>query len=1500
MSRLPSVRPPCVVLALLAVGLVLGGCGGGSSGGADKTVIVSNPELGSTASDRDDSGDDNAAQGPGRGGGGGGGGLGAGPPGTSAGPGNGSGFVVNNGPAGGFINGINVPVVLQFNQPVDPTTVNEDTIQVVTIFDVSGVTSAAAGIVPQVTYTVNGNIVNIVPTLEFSPEEVTFGFVADALFEISFADANTGSVVRSTGGAALSNTGITYFFRTPDGPFDYQPGFPSVRAFRVDDVDPSQITVETITDTDQDGNLVNETLAFFGIPPAAIPAVEITSDLPPDIVPIDPIFEALFIFNDALIPTSVINPANNTSPQISITYNSAAVPAFVPKTIPAELTFVHQQANLTVVGWRSTFSALPPTNLLEVRVGAGVLDLAGNSKLSLTGNGAPALSAILVTEDGIGGGDYSFVEHFTDTSGVDSLLNTARWSTPFPSLLAPVLGGGSGTDRRFVIDTQGTAADPRETHVPLGTQLDFSAKVARLPTVTEVRPGVFEPRAYHFDQFSVPADWTLKPLFDRDGDGELDEEEFLVVSPDHRLDQLGAPFSLLCTDTLQVAATIDVTGLAAEALVTPFGAGDPDFAAYTGLGGRGAAAIFAGGQGGDGGDTLLQLDGGGVALPLQSPSAFPAFQASDGKLVGVTGRSSGIGATTLTDPLNDLSVINDDPGLAQLLAEGRLLLQPNVGTGSSVAGNSGSANQSIDENHPSYVIESVDVVLGETTITVRSDPGDPTLNQASDNIGKPPVSAAGDSYVVGRLAGDAGGDPSALQRQGTGAAPYVVVNEGALGITTTGGGGGGGGAYGAGSDGSDDGPPSLPNVNQRGGSGGISLDESAGAQGGLPAVRATGMVTSSTTIAVVTQLEGRSLSELVDLPGGSPLAGHALLLDAAGSAAEDGWLFTVSAFDGTTITLERIQVDTLDIGLIDGTTGFAPAGPLLSPGASVEFVLLPGLEVGGAGGGGTGVSVTGTLNYAPNVLPRFTPGAGGGAGGGELELESADVVRVLTGGTLLARGGRGGDVESLLGGFAGGGGGGGGNVVLRGRDGVVLQPGSLVSVLGGAGGGLVGAGQGGQGGPGYIRFESDADDLQLDLLDDTTEPPITTASLGRTITEPHGLGVSQFMQAEVANPSYTGVLVEYVAETSPADGSAVELSWAFTDAGIVGADHERPPFRVLFNSVPATAAGFLDLGAVDIGWFPAYDLVSGRTGFAYDALNDVILYARGRETFEIEVLDPASLLPVAVPLALPLELGDSFAPFDLLSMGFSPEFGGEIFLLERLTGTVYVLERDTGALRRRIVLPFGLQGAVAYLPADRLVLADNIHDRLVIVPTIDPLAADPLTADVVVLEPELFVPVERSGEVLDIEFTGLAWDAAAGALWAVDALYGRLLQVDMTGGNEGQSVPAMHVSTRLEDNLGQGVVPSSIAFDGSSLFLVHATKASDTRAKILDLGDVTEPVLSLDDFGTLLPEGSRSMLDSDTFLRFRFEFTGTPRNSPVVFDRVRVDQIIVSYENLPF
>jgi hypothetical protein len=183
--------------------------------------------------------------------------------------------------------------------------------------------------------------------------------------------------------------------------------------------------------------------------------------------------------------------------------------------------------------------------------------------------------------------------------------------------------------------------------------------------------------------------------------------------------------------------------------------------------------------------------------------------------------------------------------------------------------------------------------------------------------------------------------------------------------------------------------------------------------------------------------------------------------------------------------------------------------------------------------------------------------------------------------------------------------------------------------------------------------------------------------------------------------------------------------------------------------------------------------------------------------------------------------------------------------------------------------------------------------------------------------------LRRDADFLDAEIVGLACDTISQRVWCTDARAGRLFTVSLAPGNEGVSTTgADSYSALLFDEAAGGppavgVVPSGVAFDGGSLYLVHAvdrdTDSSDDNVgpKVRRLSPaVVDPsgngtATVLDSFGVTLlgpslPEGPASITDGDMFLRFKLLIDGEKLVGSTQFSNVSVDNVGFIVENQAF
>ncbi|GJM22308.1 MAG: hypothetical protein DHS20C15_22230 [Planctomycetota bacterium] len=1410
------------------------------------------------------------------------GGGGGGSSGSGAG---GKNFQVFSGPTGTTIPGLNSSVLLVFNKAIDEDSISPASVNLVTVSDPTGLSSQPPGILASVTFEVDDTRLFIRPTIEFSAESVSYGFAESALYEVTFAPPGSGNEILSTKNKALTNPEASFFFRTPNKAADPQAGFPLARAFFVDD-GASVVLPDVIADGTGDANTdpIDEALALF---PGSEELLGGGSPLP---IPGSPFPDIVVAFNEAVIPSTVFNAIDGSSPSVRVLVNTVALPDFAPVIAPGEIVFLKQQTDLTLVLLTSEVEAMPPGGFVRLEVAAGVQDLACNSKFSVTQSITPLVRIDFTVSSTLDPTLYELTEPFETTAQQDIQFGSGAWGS---DVYTPVLAGGLGTDGPLILGSASTL-------VPVGGVLDTDAKVLQLPTVRANNLGERVPRRWQFSRITIPSGWTVEPRVDADGDGLADFELFQVALSGHPLDGRSAPLQLYSTGLVDIGGVVRANGTDGALRDLPDSQGDASFAAYLAQGAPGA--VGGGGAGGEGGAVLMLDDLGAIGLPLASPETDGnlAFNASDGKLRGVTGRSETLDATTLVDDDVDLSILTDpmlgmggQSDLFALLEAGRILLQPNVGIGSSLQGNTATPNQFIDENHPTFVVESVAVNAGSSTITVASG----SMVQASLNFGDGvnsfhPIAAGGDSYLVGPLAGAQGSDPAGYARGGIGGPPYVVVNEGALGITTTSGGGGGGGGVQPGAAGESDGPAPNPLANERGTTGGISLDAAAGAPGGAGAPRGTGMVVNGTEYDLISQTSGTPLSSLdpANLVGGRLLP----------NSPDDGWGFRVIAFNDPTFELEPLDVVTHEIDLLTGPAGFA--GPGLSGGQTTNFLLLPPDGGGGSGGGGSGVSVTGTQNVTASTLPRLSPGVGGGSGGGSLQVETPGQFTLRSSAVLSANGGVGGafDDNQLM--LAGAGGGAGGEVRL-GAGSFQLFQNAQVGAQGGLGGGVSGIGKGGQGGEGWVRFETLFADPTLAPFLSLSDNTLQNENVGRLVGQPRSGAQSRFYDVGLVNPEFESVVVTYSADIDDDGTRETGLSWTLDLDGVDGGlnDLVNPPFLFSFNSVGVGVDGNLDPSAAPPRFYEAYDLIIGRSGLVFDAVNDGYLYLAGEAAELVRCLEGGCASALVPPIA------GSAAPIDIVSMAL----GGpddELFLLERATGKVHVMSRQ-GLFRRTIQLPYVIEGAMTYRTSlmgpddDQLAIVDNHTNQVLLFPARDLDAMTPGTTNFSPDRADEIFSVTRDGDLVALSVTGMAHDPVADTLWLLDGPDGRLLEVSLVAGMEGESNTGVEIDTRFTFG-GEPVMLSALALGDGELRITRSVDPLASTVFGVDVMDLNSmgADLELPSLGTALPEISRSIADGDGFLRFRLAVDGTfvDPMSGVSFRDVVIDEVRVGARNQGF
>ncbi|MFH0944218.1 MAG: hypothetical protein V2A76_03390 [Planctomycetota bacterium] len=594
------------------------------------------------------------------------------------------------------------------------------------------------------------------------------------------------------------------------------------------------------------------------------------------------------------------------------------------------------------------------------------------------------------------------------------------------------------------------------------------------------------------------------------------------------------PLRIRSTGNVNIYGTLDVSGAGGDQFT--------EVRVRPGAGGEGAVAGASGALGGsvtDGVDldTGLFQDGlYGYALATQPNQ-------------GLFGLS--------TVPVTDF-VLPRAGGHLLSASHAGLWLQPNVGTGSAAAGSS--PGNEIRHNHPTFMIESVSLA-GSGSLTVISNPADPlyfgSLIQPSLDTYEfppPPITKPGDPFMIGDMAGREGDEAGFAGSAGKGSLPMTVAQEF---LTLVRSGGGGGGAARTAGEAGEDSPTAYggSSTGTAGGAGG-----SAGLSGAVVAMTDTVLTVAGTPFA------GLDLNGDADTPPFIVFPNDA-----------QGYLFEIASNTGNTITIVPYLLT--HVAPVDGTGDGVVDLADVSLGAS--YRVEPNVDVGGSGGGSSGVHLAYTIKTPgpPNQTPpTWTPGAGGGAGGGSVRIEADGKIVVAGTGMILARGGDGGRTTGALSTSASGGGGGaGGTVELTSGDPTAsaVQVLGLVDCNGGAGG--LGEVEGGSGGNGRAIFRSFNGNLSPGAFPDTAvTPPILATDLGFMVPgQLPTLGQSKFYNSDSFPTVYSDFIVVYNADVNGVPTTGL----TFTRSNLVGGT--EAPFDLFFNDAEIGSNGLVDYSTVD-------------------------------------------------------------------------------------------------------------------------------------------------------------------------------------------------------------------------------------------------------------------------------------------------------------------------------
>jgi hypothetical protein len=1041
----------------------------------------------------------------------------------------------------------NIPVGLNFTEDIDPATVNANSIDIKTITvpesqDPLNLVEVPGGQAASVDFVVSGSSIYIYPTLTFQPNgQAVWGFRPKAAYEIKFSQPPTKDVVTSVNGNIIQPPlGKPVAFITSEKVYDQFSGKPEPTFFYRDEtVTPAQWVMMDIYDDEPD------------LGKNTSPRVPIAN---PSLNKLTQRFRVYF--SEPVLPSYdgkfLVNTADHTSEALELIYYETFPDPYYPVPIPG-LWFMKQNvlppSQTSLSPWTSTafygetyveyipnefLQAMPSGEVLFLSAQGIVADLSGNTKGSgFTDKRTAVTEGTAVLAD--------IEEDFSTTYYEDVSSSSAIWGEKINTdyFLAAGGGGGDGSDGKFyppnfipeVIDPADVDVDNKLIHI------------ASAYAEGVIPNRVWKHYEYNLTSLNIPYGWTVKVK-----ELEFDPTDTLP----ERMD-----LSIYVTGTVNISGTLDVSG--GKGVDGTVGLG-PDGSA----GGVSYAGGASGGQGGgipSGGDTLIINGEEGSdrrkAIDYNENGVYSVPTSGvEKEIVGITGVSTDLGDFYLEDATADFRSIE-----STIVGQ---MLQPNVGMGPNGA--------QVVHNHPTFYIEKVDEV-NDHKIWVISDPMHPLyrgkLTQPSQNpyIPVPPIAKTGDPYILGFLKGHDGVSSTVFGTGGVGGDPMTVAQT--LLTLAAGGGGGGGSNSAEGLQGE-----SGPNFDIT--QGGNSTPESEGGLGGgleWDAVLEEYVYKGVIKGTISTLIGSDELVLTFEDPGYALTAGA---LDGLGyrinpntdvqttTETTNDWLFVIESN-----TEDRVKV--LPVGFGDNTVEVTDPRVGVTPAGGTAFILYPPETVGGSGGGGSGMELTGTYKTTfqpPFQLPRWLNGAGGGSGGGAVILESAHAIKVTASGSIRAEGGMGGELSGLQVHLPGGGGGSGGNIILRSGEYILVQFGGLLSAQGGEGRDdpdtldVIE----GRGGPGLVRLENKGNSMDVSLFsNDRTIPAVQEIDLGEFVPlGQESLGLSHFYATGVIVPEYMEIQVIYQMEVSEDGGTTFELKkdlvWSVEKIWVVPPDPNDPPY----------------------------------------------------------------------------------------------------------------------------------------------------------------------------------------------------------------------------------------------------------------------------------------------------------------------------------------------------
>lgn len=1128
-----------------------------------------------------------------------------------------------------ILDGKNIPIILYFNEPIDPSSVSSASINVKTIYvpdelDPDGLVDFPAGQDATVDYVVNGSTLYIVPRLMFpvgKNQDVDFGFEPKACYEIQFKQPPSKNVVKSvTGKLVTVPAGKPVAFITTNKVYDMWPGPPEPTFYiQRKSGDPWELL-------DYEGSVDNTTI--------------IENSPPVDIQP-PPRFR--IYFNEPLLTVLkskgaedlvLVNDADDTSDVLQFVFREDYMQPYGFIDIPGEWELTQSSMEEIYVEYRpfdeqnAKLLTLPEDQYFFLIADGFVADLAGNHKDPL------GMEDDVTTLKGVGQANLDdIVEDFSTTNFEDTDASSAEWGFPIDwgppqGIEYYLIGGGGGGDGSFGELYPPHNPDPDISSIPVDYEYDSTNNILYLPTADSNG----DQQIYNFTKVLISNGWTVKPKPVNPGD------------PVH-------PLILYATGEVQIDGTIDVSG---ESGVGGDVGQVPDGFA----GGISYAGGAAGGQGGSVPTEVIGETMGirwapnlahfghfsqdtGVWTKETGWSIVNGVAYCDGSQPGISDLSQDIQAVEGEDYSVTLTVSNLLGGNLKVFIGdtqlGNTINTSGTHTVESIMGVSGDGVLRLRAN-ASFVGEVDNIDVGDPTHFLQPGSGEENLlgitglvtglgdywleddtvdfklieDKIVDQMLQPNVGMGegGDQVITNHptffvekvdpvynhriwvysdpihpkykgklnaLSNNPGLPPPPIADVGD---PYLL-------------------GYLKGYDGED------ATVFERGGVGGDPLTvaqtlltlAAAGSGGGGGSLEAGsegdtgpdfpsgyGGFSTPDTLGgpggpegIITGFVNQRLDNVtIDIDqdlGAWDLAGYRINPNYEDPTPDDttnDWIFKIVSNTSNTVTVEVLS---------DGSDSYDLTHKFVNADSGSAFIIYPPENMGGSGGAGTGIECSGTYKTTyqkPFQLPRWLNGAGGGAGGGVLILESAKTIRVAASGKILAEGGQGGTLSGLQVSLPGGGGGSGGFIMLRAIE--MVEVDGVLSADGGAGGGKVF--MGGQGASGFIRLENKLNSLDVEKFKDgKTIPQVLERDLGMFLPQgEESLAQSKFYNAGVIFPVYEEITILYDMEVDKGLGFQWETDLVFPDPNGIYTD---PLFDFgLNNAAMDSKTGDMDMTTV--------------------------------------------------------------------------------------------------------------------------------------------------------------------------------------------------------------------------------------------------------------------------------------------------------------------------------